>query len=65
MDKEVFTDDSSTKCNVSAKVDVAGDGQMVQLRNMRNLLESLLELRNLREDQKGILRGTERHTFLK
>lgn len=65
MGKGIFTDDSSTKCNVSAKVDVAGDGQMVQIGNFRNLLESLLELRNLQEDQKGVLRGAGKHTFLK
>lgn len=45
----IFTDDSSTKRYVSAKVDVARDSQMVQLNNVRDLLESLLELADLQE----------------
>ena len=42
-----YTDDSSTKCDVPAEVDVPRDRQMVQLDNVRDLLEPLLELGNL------------------
>jgi len=42
-----YTDDSSTERNVAAEVDVTRDSQMVQLDDVRDLLEPLLELGDL------------------
>lgn len=46
-----LTDDSPPKCNVAAEVNIPGNSQMVQLDNLRNFLEPLLELRNLRGEK--------------
>lgn len=43
------TDDSSPQCNVPTKVDITRDRQVVKFKNLGNLLESLLELRDLLE----------------
>jgi len=48
--REVYTEltnDSPTQCNVAAKVHVAGHRQMVELDDLRDLLEPLLELLDL------------------
>ena len=45
----VLTDDSASQGHVAAKVHVAGDGQVVELDDLRDLLEALLELRDLLE----------------
>ena len=42
-------DDSTAQGDVPAKVDVPSDRQVVELENLRNLLEALLELLNLLE----------------
>ena len=42
-------DDCPAEGNVATKVDVAGDRQMVELDDLGDLLEALLELRNLLE----------------
>lgn len=42
-----LTNYSSTESNVASKVDIARNGQVVQLNDLRDLLEALLELGNL------------------
>lgn len=41
------TNDGTTKGDIATEVDIARDSQVIQLNDLRNLLESLLELRNL------------------
>ena len=45
----VPTDDSASQGHVAAKVHVASDGQVVELGDLGDLLEALLELRDLLE----------------
>ena len=41
------TDDGAPQGDVTSEVNIAGDGQVVELDDLRDLLESLLELRDL------------------
>ena len=43
----IRTDDGAPQGDVAAKVDVAGDGEMVELDDLGDLLEALLELLDL------------------
>ena len=43
----IRTDDRATKSDVTAEANITGDCQVVKLQNLRNLLEPLLELRDL------------------
>ena len=50
----LHTDDGAAQGHVAPKVNITSDSQMVELENLRDLLEPLLELGNLQK-QKNLL----------
>ena len=42
-----LTDNGAAKSDISTKVDITRDSQMIQFNNFRNLFEPFLELLNL------------------